>query len=86
MAAMASATPETAADGDYVPKNILMTGGAGFIGSHAVLLFVKKYPQYKARQRRATRSLPPTVAAHARQLLGSPCPALLPAVRADCEF
>ena len=47
MAAMASATPETAADGDYVPKNILMTGGAGFIGSHAVILFVKKYPQYK---------------------------------------
>lgn len=31
----------------YVPKNILMTGGAGFIGSHAVILFVKKYPQYK---------------------------------------
>jgi len=28
-------------------KNILITGGAGFIGSHVVRLFVKKYPEYK---------------------------------------
>lgn len=28
-------------------KNILITGGAGFIGCHVVKLFVKKYPQYK---------------------------------------
>ncbi|MFH0865947.1 MAG: dTDP-glucose 4,6-dehydratase [Bacteroidota bacterium] len=27
-------------------KNILITGGAGFIGSHVVRRFVKKYPQY----------------------------------------
>ena len=27
-------------------KNILITGGAGFIGSHTVRLFVGKYPQY----------------------------------------
>jgi dTDP-glucose 4,6-dehydratase len=27
-------------------KNILITGGAGFIGSHVVKLFVKKYPNY----------------------------------------
>ena len=27
-------------------KNILITGGAGFIGSHAVRLFVNKYPAY----------------------------------------
>jgi len=30
-----------------VKKNILITGGAGFIGSHVVRLFVKKYPQYR---------------------------------------
>lgn len=28
-------------------KNILITGGAGFIGSHLVRLFVTKYPEYR---------------------------------------
>ncbi|MCD8313774.1 MAG: dTDP-glucose 4,6-dehydratase [Bacteroidales bacterium] len=28
-------------------RNILITGGAGFIGSHLVRLFVRKYPQYR---------------------------------------
>ncbi len=28
-------------------KTILITGGAGFIGSHVVRLFVEKYPEYK---------------------------------------
>ena len=28
-------------------KNILITGGAGFIGSHVVRLFVNKYPDTK---------------------------------------
>jgi UDP-glucose 4,6-dehydratase len=31
----------------HTPKNILITGGAGFIASHVVLRFVKNYPQYK---------------------------------------
>ena len=28
-------------------KNLLITGGAGFIGSHVVRLFVNKYPEYQ---------------------------------------
>ena len=35
-----------AAPKTYEPKNILLTGGAGFIGSHVVIRLVKKYPQY----------------------------------------
>jgi UDP-glucose 4,6-dehydratase len=35
------------ADGDFKPKNILITGGAGFIASHVVILLVKKYPHFK---------------------------------------
>lgn len=30
----------------YIPQNILVTGGAGFIASHVVILLVEKYPQY----------------------------------------
>lgn len=30
----------------YTPQNILITGGAGFIASHVVILLVEKYPQY----------------------------------------
>lgn len=37
----------TNASDPYTPKNILITGGAGFIASHVVIHFVKKYPQYK---------------------------------------
>ena len=33
--------------GNYTPKNIMVTGGAGFIASHIVIRLVKKYPNYK---------------------------------------
>ena len=32
---------------DFTPKNIMITGGAGFIASHIVIRLVKKYPNYK---------------------------------------
>lgn len=36
-------------DAPYRPRNILLTGGAGFIGSHVVLRLVRRYPEYKVR-------------------------------------
>jgi hypothetical protein len=30
----------------HTPKNILVTGGCGFIGSHMVIHLARKYPQY----------------------------------------
>src|SRR5215213_6873649 len=32
---------------DLSTKTIIITGGAGFIGSHVVRLFITKYPHYK---------------------------------------
>ena len=31
---------------DFTPRNILITGGAGFIASHVIIRLVKAYPQY----------------------------------------
>ena len=33
----------------YAPRNILLTGGAGFVGSHVCTLLCSKYQHYKAR-------------------------------------
>lgn len=43
---MATANGTVPAD-DYTPKNILITGGCGFIASHVAIRLVKNYPQYK---------------------------------------
>ena len=45
MSAMATVASSTDAE-DYTPKNIMITGGAGFIASHVCILLAKKYPQY----------------------------------------
>ena len=37
---------------DYKPTSILLTGGAGFIGSHVAILLAKKYPEKHQRRRR----------------------------------
>lgn len=44
----------------FTPKNIMLTGGAGFIGSHVAILLAQKYPEYKVRQLRfrCLRSIP----------------------------
>ena len=36
-------------DAVYRPQNILLTGGAGFIGSHVATLLCTRYPEYKVR-------------------------------------
>ena len=40
------ATAPAPAGADYVPQNVLITGGAGFIASHVALRFAKRYPRY----------------------------------------
>ncbi len=32
---------------NYAPRNILITGAAGFIASHVANRLIHKYPQYK---------------------------------------
>ena len=37
-----------ASDNVYTPKNILITGGAGFIASHVAIRLCNNHPEYKA--------------------------------------
>jgi dTDP-glucose 4,6-dehydratase len=43
---MAEKRQKTAAADNYSPKNILVTGGAGFIASHVVIQLVQQFPHY----------------------------------------
>jgi len=47
MAVNAAANTDAGPEPAQEPKNILITGGAGFIASHVVILLVKKYPGLK---------------------------------------
>ena len=47
VSAAEAAGQEALLEGEYVPKNIFVTGGAGFIASHVCILLAKKYPQFK---------------------------------------
>lgn len=38
-----------AAQEEYVPESILITGGCGFIASHVVNRLSERYPHYKVR-------------------------------------
>ena len=59
---MAAAAENGSSNGDagaYKPRNILLTGGAGFIGSHVALRLIQQHPEYKvcARWRLRARAL-----------------------------
>ncbi|MGH7907457.1 MAG: GDP-mannose 4,6-dehydratase, partial [Candidatus Binataceae bacterium] len=41
------AAPRSGVDLKKKSRPVLITGGAGFIGSHVVRLFVNKYPDYR---------------------------------------
>lgn len=60
----------------FEPKNILLTGGAGFIASHVVIRLVNNYPQYKVRgpHRPEPNCSDARSAPHAR-LMGAPAAA-----------
>jgi hypothetical protein len=49
---------------DYVPQSILLTGGAGFIGSHVAILLAKKYPSYKVSRWKLYVFLGPTISSN----------------------
>ena len=34
-------------ESEFVPRHILITGGAGFIASHVAIRLVQRYAQYK---------------------------------------
>jgi hypothetical protein len=55
-AALPPLPPGISSHPPYTPRTILITGGAGFIGSHVAVRLATRYPQYKVKSRRERES------------------------------
>lgn len=66
--AAATACEAATPAGNFKPRCILLTGGAGFIGSHVAIRLVKRHPDVKVREEREReRDAPPGIISRRRR-------------------